>query len=93
MKKKYEFIDKQSLKLVLVGDTGVGKSSLASRLSSRPFQKEYKPTIFDNFAGKIIIKLMVNVKKKYFIFFFLSILCNIVLVCIGGKIIYGSRCI
>lgn len=55
MKKKYEFIDKQSLKLVLVGDTGVGKSSLASRLSSRPFQKEYKPTIFDNFAATISV--------------------------------------
>ena len=54
MKKKYEFIDKQSLKLVIVGDTGVGKSSLASRLSSRPFHIEYKPTVFDNFAGKIL---------------------------------------
>ena len=54
MKKKYVFIDKQSLKLVIVGDTGVGKSSLASRLSSRPFQMEYKPTVFDNFAGKIL---------------------------------------
>lgn len=53
MKKKYEFIDKLSLKLVVVGDTGVGKSSLISRLSSRAFQKDYKPTMFDNFAGKI----------------------------------------
>ena len=55
MKKKYEFIDKQSLKLVIVGDTGVGKSSLASRLSSRPFHIEYKPTVFDNFAATISV--------------------------------------
>lgn len=55
MKKKYEFIDKLSLKLVIVGDTSVGKSSLASRLSSRAFQKEYKPTVFDNFAATISV--------------------------------------
>lgn len=53
MKKKYEFRDKRSscIKCVLVGDAGVGKSSLAARLSSRKFKDEYIPTVFDNYAG------------------------------------------
>lgn len=51
MKKKYDFWDKLSLKCVLVGDTGVGKSSLAGRLTSRTFKTDYEPTLFDNFAG------------------------------------------
>lgn len=55
MKKKYEFIDKLSLKVVVVGDTGTGKSSMVSRLSSKPFQEDYKPTMFDNFAATILV--------------------------------------
>lgn len=53
MKKKYEFRDKRGscIKCVLVGDEGVGKSNLASRLSSRKFKEEYIPTVFDNYAG------------------------------------------
>lgn len=54
MRKKYSLVDKSSLKCVLVGDTTVGKSSIAARLTSRKFKKDYFPTIFDNFAGKSI---------------------------------------
>ena len=54
MKKKYEFWDKLSLKCCIVGDTGVGKSSLATRMSHRSFKTDYTPTLFDNFAGMIV---------------------------------------
>lgn len=56
MKKKYEFWDKLSLKCVLVGDTGVGKSSLAARLTSRTFKTDYEPTLFDNFAATVSVE-------------------------------------
>ncbi|KAL4238223.1 hypothetical protein ACF0H5_002935 [Mactra antiquata] len=57
MKRKYEFRDKRSscIKCVIVGDAGVGKSSLAARLSSRKFKDEYIPTIFDNYAATVML--------------------------------------
>ena len=55
MKKKYDLCEKRStcIKCVLVGDSGVGKSNVAARMSSRNFKEEYQPTLFDNYAGKL----------------------------------------
>lgn len=57
MKKKYELSEKNStvIKCVLVGDTGVGKTSLAARITSRKFKDEYIPTIFDNYAATVLL--------------------------------------
>lgn len=46
--------DKSNIKCVLVGDTAVGKSCLAARLTSpsEKFSKQYRPTMFDNYAGE-----------------------------------------
>lgn len=57
MKKKYDFCDKRStcIKCVLVGDSGVGKSNVAARMSSRNFKEEYQPTLFDNYAATVFI--------------------------------------
>ena len=54
MKKKYNFCEKKGtcIKCVLVGDSGVGKSNVAARMSSRNFKEEYQPTLFDNYAGE-----------------------------------------
>lgn len=56
MKKKYKFRDKSDtcIKCVLVGDTGVGKSSLAARIASRTFRQQYIPTVFDNYAATVM---------------------------------------
>lgn len=58
MKKKYDFRDKRStcIKCVLVGDSGVGKSNVAARMSSRNFKEEYQPTLFDNYAATVFIE-------------------------------------
>ncbi|XP_060068950.1 cdc42 homolog [Ylistrum balloti] len=55
MKKRYEFWEKLSLKCVLIGDTGVGKSSLAARVSNRTFKTDYTPTLFDNYAATVTV--------------------------------------
>lgn len=57
MKKKYDLCEKRStcIKCVLVGDSGVGKSNVAARMSSRNFKEEYQPTLFDNYAATIFI--------------------------------------
>ncbi|KAH3858975.1 hypothetical protein DPMN_101621 [Dreissena polymorpha] len=57
MKQKYEFRDPRAtcIKCVLVGDSGVGKSSLAARIASRKFKEEYVPTVFDNYAATVTL--------------------------------------
>lgn len=58
MKKKYDLCEQRSgtcIKCVLVGDSGVGKSNVAARMSSRNFREEYQPTLFDNYAATIFI--------------------------------------
>lgn len=57
MKKRYECLEKKhksNIKCVLVGDSAVGKSCLAARLTTNTFQEQYTPTTFDNYAGKEI---------------------------------------
>jgi small GTP-binding protein len=38
----------KKIKITVIGDTGIGKSNLISRLVSQTFTEEHKPTIFDS---------------------------------------------
>lgn len=51
-----ESLDKSNIKCVLVGDSAVGKSGLAARITNNTFPTEYSPTLFDNYAVTVIIQ-------------------------------------
>lgn len=46
------------IKVVLVGDGAVGKSSLIVSYAKNGFPPEYKPTAFDTYNGNIILVLL-----------------------------------
>ena len=43
-----------TLKCVVVGDHGVGKTSLLSRYVTDEFLGDHKPTVLDNYSGELI---------------------------------------
>ena len=45
--------DPVDLKVVLVGPTGTGKSSMISCLTTNTFKTVHSPTAFDNYTAKI----------------------------------------
>uniref|UniRef100_A0A194AP76 Putative cell division control protein 42-like protein n=1 Tax=Pinctada fucata TaxID=50426 RepID=A0A194AP76_PINFU len=55
MAARYEPLENSSLKCVVIGDTGSGKSALAHRIAAQEFKSESDPTLFDNFAATITV--------------------------------------
>ncbi|CAI9740903.1 cdc42 homolog isoform X2 [Octopus vulgaris] len=51
-----ESLDKSNIKCVLVGDSAIGKSCLAARITNNTFHTEYLPTLFDNYAVTVIVQ-------------------------------------
>lgn len=47
-----ECLSPQSLKCVLVGDSGVGKTSMLMNYTTETFVKQHTPTIYDKFTSK-----------------------------------------
>ena len=48
-----ECLSPQSLKCVLVGDSGVGKTSMLTRYTTETFVKKHTPTIYDKFTSRL----------------------------------------
>ncbi len=46
----------EPIKLVVVGDGGVGKSCLCITMVSKSFPGEYVPTVFDNYTLDIMVE-------------------------------------
>ncbi|CAD8112283.1 unnamed protein product [Paramecium sonneborni] len=53
------------LRIILVGDTGIGKSSLLLRYTDQEFQQNLLPTIGIDFRTKIIEQMGKNVKLQF----------------------------
>ena len=43
----------ESMKLVVVGDAAIGKTSLLMRYALKKFPTEHVPTVFDNYSTEV----------------------------------------
>ena len=64
------------IKSVVLGDDHVGKTSMLMSYATNRFPSQHVPTVFDNYAGKILISVFIASRGFFFHairFFFASL--------------------